>query len=113
MIDRPHQTDRLVEVGNVNAARSVDRQRERVIQGRIRGRPTVAGVARDSVPSNGGNDPVEIDLANALAEEVAEEQVAREVNGKAGDESQLRLAGGPTVADITAGLTAEWIRSWR
>ena len=43
--DWPHQTDRLVEVGNVYVARSVDRQRERVIQGRIRGRPAVPGVA--------------------------------------------------------------------
>ncbi len=111
MSDRPHNTDRLVEVGNVNTTRAVDRKRERVIQARICGWPAVPGVACESVPSHGSDQPVEIDPANALAEHVAEKEVTRGINGESRDESQFRFRGGPTVADIAVGRKAEWIPS--
>src|SRR5690349_9812962 len=72
-----YETYRLVEVRNVDATVAVDGKRQGVIHRRIRGRPAVSGIAGNSVPCNRGNDPVEIDLANPLGEEVAEEEVAR------------------------------------
>ena len=95
MSDRPHKTDRLVEVGDVNSTRAVDRKRERVIQARICGRPTVPGVACESVPSHGSDDPVEIDPANALAEEVAEKRLPAESTARPETNPSCALVAGP------------------
>src|SRR4029079_10808885 len=75
---------------------------------RIRGRPAVSGIAGNSVPCNRGNDPVEIDLANPLGEEVAEEEVARIVQRKGGYKPQLRLGCRPAITDAGVRQGTKW-----
>src|SRR4051812_38321601 len=100
---RPEQADRLVEVGDVHVACCIHGKRDRGIQGRVRRRPPVPGVTWDSVPADRGDDPIDADPPNSLAEEVAEEEIARGIHGKRGDEAHPRLGGGSAVADIAVG----------
>jgi hypothetical protein len=88
---RPQNTNRLVEVGNVDVARAVSRQPERVIQGRIDSRSAIAGVAACTVTGNCGDDPVQIDLAYALGEEIGNEEIPGRIKRKVGDEFKRRV----------------------
>lgn len=84
---RLQDADRLVEIGKINIAPGVGRQSEGVKHARIRSGSAVAGVARDTISTDGGDDTVRIDLPDTLAEEIGEEKVAGTIDRKAGDEA--------------------------
>jgi hypothetical protein len=85
-------------VGDVDVARLVDGHAVGRVERRLRRRPPVAREGGGAVAGHGGDDPLGVDLADAVVQGVGEEGVARRIEGEGTGLVQLGPGGRAAVA---------------